>query len=99
MSHCRDKSKSKDKRALDLNNLVLELKDDVAPNRSVLDDLASHIDSAYEKALVSCFQEFASISEPMIDDAIVLTLIDEHKEKLPGHCNRMIEVLNLKKIK
>ena len=96
ISFYRAKVKSKDKRIVDLNRLVLELKADVVPDSSVLDAFVNRIDSVYEKALVSCFHEFTSISEPIVDDTMVLMLIDEYKTKLPGHYNRMMEFLNFK---
>jgi hypothetical protein len=97
ISYYRAKVKSKDKRILDLNHLVLELKAYVVPDLSVLDAFVNQIDSVYEKALVSCFHEFTSISEPIVNDAMVLMLIDKYKTKLPGHYyNRMMEFLNFK---
>lgn len=94
-SYLRALSNGKEAKMKVLESKVEELNNVVDINLEGPDyvNLLDLVDSTFKKEMISCFTTFTSISQPIVSDEVMVSLILEYKTKLPSHYQSLLRHL------
>jgi hypothetical protein len=89
MSNCKQaKIKGLESKVEKLDSML-----DLKLDGSVFDTFLLKIDSTFKDAIESCYNTFTAISEPIVSDEIIKSLIVEYKSLFPSHYLSMLRHL------
>ena len=89
----------KDIKVKELQSSLLSLEErmNLLCEGSIYDELLSDIDNIFKNELLLCFRDFTAISEPIVNDTTIVSLIYRYKQSLPSHYNMMLQMLHYHK--